>query len=80
MKYLIVTFLSLAIWCFLPQPLFSAEPDWGKTVKTFIKSVESRDRAAIAALVAYPLHRKVPLPRIDTRLGQSKKPQVKNLI
>ncbi len=66
MKSVILTILIITIGGVFPRPLLSAEPEFESTVKRFIKVVESKDRTALAALVAYPLHREVPLPSIDT--------------
>ncbi|TAN40284.1 MAG: hypothetical protein EPN25_08195 [Nitrospirae bacterium] len=66
MKAVIVAILIFAIGSVSPQPVLCAEPERESTVKRFIKVVESNDRTAIANLVSYPLHREVPLPRIDT--------------
>lgn len=66
MKFVIATLLALTVWSFFPQPNLSAEADFQNNVQRFIKTMESRDRTTIADLVAYPLHREVPLPRIDT--------------
>jgi hypothetical protein len=66
MKSVIATILVLAIGGFFPQMPYSAERDFKDIVKRFIKVMESKNRNAIANLVAYPLLREVPLPPIDT--------------
>lgn len=66
MRFFIATLLTLTIGSFFSWPILYAEAGFQDNVKRFIKAVESKDRTIIADLVAYPLHREVPLPRIDT--------------
>jgi len=67
MKPIIVAIVILAICISLPQPLFSAESNFKKTVRNFIITMDSNNRDEIADLVVYPLHRRSPLPSINTR-------------
>lgn len=66
MRLMTATILVWALLQVLPGPLFCAEPDFNDTVKKFIKVIGNNDRKAIAALVAYPLHREVPLPTVKS--------------
>lgn len=66
MKSVKATILTLLILLSFTQPLLGAKADYEAIVTRFIKAVKSSNRAVIANLVAYPLHRQVPLPRIDT--------------
>lgn len=58
--------LILLILVVSTRPALSANVEYSRMITSFISVVKSGDRAAIANLVAYPLHRIVPLPRIDT--------------
>lgn len=66
MKFVTLIILTQLILLSFHLPLFAAEGDYKTVVTKFIKVIKNNDRAAIANLVAYPLHRKVPLLRIDT--------------
>ncbi len=64
-RILYATIAALAVSFFLFLPLANAGSDYQSTVKRFLKTIKTKDRKAIADLVAYPLHRSPPLPRID---------------
>lgn len=66
MRYIKAFTLTLLISLSFTLPLFGAKAEYDAVVTKFIKTVKSNDRTAIANLVAYPLHRKVPLPAINT--------------
>lgn len=62
---LIITLLVCAMLLSFSCPVLSAEPNFENTVKKFIRVVARNDRKALAKSVSYPLHRMVPLSRID---------------
>lgn len=63
MIYPIIAILFVSLILFLP--LANAGSDYKPTVKRFLNTIKTMDRKAIADLIAYPLHRSPPLPRID---------------
>ncbi len=66
MQLITATVLACALLLSCSLPLLGAEPNFERSVTNFINVVGKKDRKAIADLVAYPLHRKVPLPVINT--------------
>jgi len=66
MRLITATILACALFLSFSRPLLSAEPNFESTVKKFVEVIGKKDRKAIANLVAYPLHRKVPLSSINT--------------
>ena len=66
MRVITTTAIVCAFLLSFSLPLLGAEPYFISTVNKFIKIVDSKDREAIANLVSYPLHRKVPLPCVNS--------------
>jgi hypothetical protein len=66
MRLITATILLCALLLSCSWPLLGAEPNYERTVEKFIHVVGKKDRKALADLVAYPLHRKVPLSTIHT--------------
>lgn len=66
MRVLTTTAITCALLLSFSLPLLGAEPRFKNTVTKFIEVVGSKDRKAIANLVYYPLHRKVPLPSVKS--------------
>jgi len=72
MRLITATILSCALILSFSRPLHAetdfknTNPNFESAVKKVIELIGKNDREAIANLVVYPLHRKVPLPSINT--------------
>ncbi|WP_460597967.1 hypothetical protein [Geomonas sp. Red276] len=58
---------GLILSLFLLLPSAEAQSDYRSAVHRFLKTIKTKNPKAIAGMVAYPLHREPPLPRIDNQ-------------
>ena len=66
MRLVTAIIAACALFLSFSSPLFSAEANFDSNVKKFIQVIGNGDRKEIAHLVAYPLHRKVPLSSVKS--------------